>query len=98
MWKAEYAQCTILVYITYPTLAEGVDECDTAALMYECGKAIVPNLMTDLVNTAELKKGVNFHAYNFYAVSLNHISTYRRNLQSQELWHEHTLTMNASLM
>jgi hypothetical protein len=42
--------------------AEGVNDCDTAALMYECGKAIVPNLMTDLVNTAELKKGVEFYS------------------------------------
>jgi len=40
--------------------AEGVDECDTAAILYECGKAAVPNIMTDLVNTAELEKGVTF--------------------------------------
>jgi hypothetical protein len=43
---------------TDPLITEGVDECDTAAIMYECGKALVPNLMTDLVSTAELKKGV----------------------------------------
>jgi hypothetical protein len=40
--------------------AEGVDECDTAAILYECGKAAVPKIMTDLVNSAELEKGVNF--------------------------------------
>jgi hypothetical protein len=39
-------------------VTEGVDECDTAAMMYDCGKALVPNLMTDLVSTLELKNGV----------------------------------------
>jgi hypothetical protein len=64
MWKtAEYAREVKLNTIYFSFFlhpAEGVDECDTAALMYECGKSIVPNIMTDLVNTAELKKGVNF--------------------------------------
>lgn len=64
MWKAaEYAHGrNILIIFTNFVMqsAEGVDECDTAALMYECGKAIMPNLLSDLVNSAELKKGVKF--------------------------------------
>jgi hypothetical protein len=40
--------------------SEGVDECDTAALQYDCGRQEAPEVMTDIVNTLELAKGVIF--------------------------------------
>jgi len=37
---------------------EGVDDCDTASLIYECGKEKVPDVVNDVVNRAELSRGV----------------------------------------
>jgi hypothetical protein len=45
-------------FVVKAVLTEGVDDCDSVTMIYECGKAIVPNLVTDVVNTLELKKGV----------------------------------------
>jgi hypothetical protein len=48
---------------------EGVDECDTAVLMYECGKEKMPDLVTDLVINTELKQGVKFKIAIYFRIA-----------------------------
>jgi len=35
---------------------EGMDECDTAAMMYQCGQEKVPNLVANAISAVELNK------------------------------------------
>jgi hypothetical protein len=53
------------VKVAYESV-EGVDECDTAVLIYECGKAKMPDLVTDLVIYSELKQGVKYKIMKYF--------------------------------
>jgi hypothetical protein len=39
---------------------DGMDECDTAAKVMECGKHTAPDIFEDIVNTVDLKTVVSF--------------------------------------
>jgi hypothetical protein len=56
---------------TIVLIVEGMDECDTAAVMFDCGKNKAPAMITNMIMAAELNSTAVCEHFIFLLVSMS---------------------------
>ena len=67
--RSKYQSNIIKLNFLLPSFAfsGGMDECDTAAIIYQCGQEQVPDFMTNIINAVELNSSsVSLNIFLFF--------------------------------